>query len=99
MPTKINAGAPRVQTTSREVRRISPALQVRPEVILCLSAYHTQYTLAHRPTTMPGRNPARNSLPTEALVITANRIMVMLGGMMMAIAPEELINPSEKRSP
>ena len=49
------------------------------------------------PTAMPGRKPARNSRPTDALVITENRIMVMLGGMMMAIAPDEVISPSEKR--
>src|SRR3990172_2343737 len=99
MPTAINAGAPRVQETSREVRSISSMLHLRPAVTLCLTANHTQYTEAHSPTTMPGRIPARNSLPTEALVITANMIMVMLGGMMMAMQPEEVIKPREKRSP
>ena len=48
---------------------------------------------------MPGRNPARNRLPIDALVITENRIIVMLGGMMMAIAPDEVISPSENLSP
>ena len=80
------------------MERISRRLQVRPEVMFCFSAYHTQYTAAQRPTTTPGKTPARNSLPIEALVITAKRIIVILGGMMIAIAPEEVTRPSEKRS-
>jgi hypothetical protein len=37
-------------------------------------------------------------LPTDASDITENKIMVMLGGMMMAIAPDEVMSPKVKRS-
>src|SRR2546423_15712523 len=98
MPPKMSAGAPSVHSTSFDVAAMSAGLQARPEVMFSFIACHTQYTAAHTPTTMPGRKPARKSLPMDALVITAKRIMVMLGGMMMAMAPDEVMRPSEKRS-
>ena len=51
-----------------------------------------------RPTIIPGSRPAMNSCPTDKLAMDANKINMMLGGIIGPMVEDAAVTTTEKSS-